>query len=117
MQHLERLAPVLLGALVVSCTGSIGVDPAPPQGEMGAGRPPANAVASHLRAGMRRLTKAELRSTIKDLLNVDPIDDLPLLPEDHSSNETPFDNDYTQQTIDSRYVGAIATIAENVAHK
>src|SRR5262245_57240386 len=57
------------------------------------------------RSGVRRLTQTELRSTIKDLTNVDPIANLGLLPDD----STPFDNDYTEQYPSARLVEAAKT--------
>src|SRR5262245_24104946 len=79
--------------------GDRGVAPAPANGAWG--------------TGLRRLTRAELRATIKDLLNVDTVSDLTLLAEE----PTPFDNDYVQQqkTANQRYVEGVATVVENAA--
>jgi hypothetical protein len=77
------------------------------------GVPPVTAtpvVAS--RAALRRLTEAELRATMTDLLGADPGVDLQVWPEDA---RTPFDNDYTTQFGSRALVEAAKSIADRAA--
>src|SRR5262245_19886298 len=62
-----------------SATGASGSTPGGKGTDPGTAiKPPAS--VSYPRSGLRRLSAAELRSTIKDLFFVDPSDDIPLLP-------------------------------------
>ena len=59
--------------------------------------------------GITRLSRAEYRSTVQDLLGVDLGSDVELLPADSFA---PFDNDYTLQTPSSALVEALKALAE-----
>ena len=58
--------------------------------------------------GITRLSRAEYRSTVQDLLGVDVGSDVELLPAD---SFTPFDNDYTLQTPSRGLVEGLKALA------
>ncbi len=127
---------LLLTTLALSgCTGLIGMSEYPP-GDRGtdmtkkpgagpttptANVPPAAGVASLLepglfgKSGLRRLSRAEYRTTIEDLTGVDVTADLALLPGDAAS--TYFDNDYTSQVASAALVEALKAIADHVGER
>jgi hypothetical protein len=59
--------------------------------------------------GITRLSRAEYRSTVQDLLGVDLGSDVELLPAD---SFTPFDNDYTLQTPSKALVDGLKALAD-----
>lgn len=65
------------------------------------------------RMGLRRLTAAEYDQTVIDLLGVDPDAEL-VLPEDPRS---PFDNDYTGQTVSAALVEGADLLAGEIAEQ
>ncbi|MGE0788741.1 MAG: DUF1592 domain-containing protein [Sandaracinaceae bacterium] len=69
-------------------------------------------------AGIRRLTRTELRSAIADLYGVDVQSDLDALPIDQFNEEetgNPFDNDYTFQQTGPALVEGLDLLAGRVA--
>ncbi len=62
-------------------------------------------------AGLRRLTAAEYRATVRDILGVD-VEPALLLPEDWRQ---PFDNDYTTQNASQALIDGAELLASDVA--
>ena len=106
----------LIFSLVAGCTGTIG-DPGPD--DIGNLPPidPADPLA-HPEAfgatGISRLTRAEYRQTVIDLLEVDVGPDIELLPLD---DVTPFDNDYTTQAVSRTLIEAVKALADRTAER
>jgi len=114
------VALLALASLSVSCDGAIGdppfagstgrpgvpdgtfhVDPGDPRQALGP-------------SGLRRLTQAELRATIEDLLGSDPGADVELVPADAT---TPFDNDYTTQIASAALIEGVKAVADRAADR
>jgi hypothetical protein len=87
-----------------------GAGPGTSQGLPPAGGIPGAAGVLGLGAnGITRLSRAEYRSTVQDLLGVDLGSDVELLPAD---SFTPFDNDYTLQTPSTALIEGLQALAE-----
>ena len=96
-------------------TGLPGQQPANVGAATPGGAPPAGGVPGAPGAlglganGITRLSRAEYRSTVQNLLGVDVGSDVELLPAD---SFTPFDNDYTLQTPSAALIEGLKALAE-----
>lgn len=99
--------------LIAGCVGDIG------DGDDGGGTttlppgvPPEETQAEIAVSGLRRLSIAEYRQTIADLLGMDPAGASELLPGDTLA---PFDNDYTLQTPSESLIKGAEMLANDVS--
>ncbi len=96
--------------------GRPGFDPLDPDGPgpdaPDPGAPDPAFVAAETAA--RRLSRAELDATLRDLLGDDTRPATRLLPEEEYA---PFDNDYTKQAASSAFIDAVESMANDVADR
>jgi hypothetical protein len=100
---------VLLASLLAAagCTGDIGDDGGAPGGVPGG--PITDETSDEVGvSGIRRLSVAEYRATVRDLTGYDPASAREILPAD---TLVPFDNDYTQQTASEALVKGIELLS------
>jgi hypothetical protein len=94
----------VLATLLSGCVGQIGGDPEPEVSQE---------TASEVGiSGMRRLSIAEVRATVRDLTGFDPPTAESLLPGDDLA---PFDNDYTRQQASEALIKGAELLAGDVA--
>src|SRR5690349_1881243 len=117
---------VALCFMLVACAGTIedpsgATDPGGSTAGGGSGSgggrqdpplPPHDSIASS-RSGVRRLSKEEIRQTVKDLLRIDPGDFLYGWPNDHGA----FDTNYADASPSDTLLDAIKAMADGVADK
>src|SRR5262245_39906179 len=117
---------VLILVAATSCVGAIddagspgGGERFPPVAGMTGGTGGSRGMSSgtsYQRSAARRLTKGEIRDTIKALLDVDPSADMDGWPQDSIPRESaPFDNVYHLQAPSPALVQAAKSVAEGVA--
>ena len=111
-------AAALAGGLCSGCYDGVAGDGGSGSGgedatETGPVEPPPEAGGVGV-VGMRRLSRAELDDTLRDLLGDDTRPALAMLPEDVID---PFDNDYTHQAVSTILVEGIESLANDVAQR
>ncbi|NUP08980.1 MAG: DUF1592 domain-containing protein [Polyangiaceae bacterium] len=101
---------------VAGCVGGIGgddEDSAQGNGNGGPGGPITEETADEIGvSGLRRLSVAEYRQTVVDLVGLDPESAESLLPVD---TLVPFDNDYTHQTASEALIAGAELLAGDIA--
>jgi hypothetical protein len=107
-----RVCALLLSIAWLGCTGDI-IAAGGTGGPNVLGPKPADSSVLAV-SEVRRLTRDEYRSTLIDLVGVDPSADLDFLPQDV---HTPFDNDYTTQVPSRALVEGANALALAVAAK
>jgi len=97
-----------VGGIGVGCVGGIGGDVPGGGGEI----PTAEEAQEVGVSGARRLTAAEYKSSVLDLVGVDVSDADLVLPTD---DRTPFDNDFTKQTSSQALIDGADVLAGDIA--
>jgi len=106
-----RFAAVAIVAAATShCTGKIGRNGAGGAGGIGIGGSPGSDLASASVA--RRLSRAEIDATVRDLLGDTTNPASRILAEDEY---TPFDNDYTRQAASAALIDSLEATADDIA--
>lgn len=103
---LGRLSACASALALASCTGSLAE---PPAGPTGTSRVPTTTTASV--SGARRLSRAELDRTLRDLLGDTSAPATRILAEDEYA---PYDNDYTTQRASRALIESLQALAEDV---
>src|SRR5262245_27189172 len=107
-------APVLLGALAASCMGSIddgdSGDARMFPDETGGGGPGLPPDQLPTRTGIRRLTKSEVRTTIQDLVGIDP-NTMSVFKNGWPEDSQPFDTYYDKQVSNLPVIQAAISLS------